>query len=490
MPNLLVEAGPGCGKTHTITDAYIYQKVPSPETYAKRYGATDEQIAIYDWVKRTYPTNCKTAIYMAYNNQIVDDMKKKIHPDCDVKTHHGWGYTVIRKKHGYIPINEKRGEFLVQKITNNTLSDLPNKFDWISTLRYVEKLKLELLPATEENLYLLQMKYSDLAPFRIHKEMVPQATRLIQEMKTIDYKQGIQYIDQVWLSLFLLDKPIYQYGFVDECQDLSPVLLELSQRLCENLVFVGDRNQAINAWNGADPFAIERIKTTCEEVLPLKLSFRLTPSHAKNANMLRPTANIRTLPEKSDGETAAVAREDTLDLLREKVYESPLIVCRYNAPLVKLALKMVKEGISCRSLGNSVMDGLITTVENRNASTKSELITKLDKYEELCLRTGNDLTKEITRDKFDAIRYVLQYCDTPADFKPTIKSLMAPKKNVPHISLATVHKAKGLENDNVLILNGPLPSTKAKEPSQIEQEKNVQFVGETRSKHNMYYITN
>jgi superfamily I DNA/RNA helicase len=183
-------------------------------------------------------------------------------------------------------------------------------------------------------------------------------------MKDVDRKIGITFMQQVWLALFLIKTPPYEIGFVDECQDLSPARLALSFKLCKHLVFVGDKNQAINGWTGADPYAIERIREQCETSLPLRLSFRLPPNVAAHANSIRPTAQIRTVEGKKPGKIERVFDDlcvwasnclaELADRAKAKD-RNPLVVCRYNAPLVKLALLFVKNGIPCRCLGGTLI---------------------------------------------------------------------------------------------------------------------------------------
>ena len=490
MPNLLINAGPGCGKTHSITDAYTYTKTASPENWAKRFGPTDEQVAIYEWTRSNW-NGCKQApIYMAFNNDIVEDILKKAHPDCkdNVKTNHGWGYYVIRKKKGYLPLVKDRGEKIVQQITQQPIFSLKNKFDWVSSLRFVDKLKMELLPVSEENMHYLQNKYADLAPFKIHKDIVPQCNQLIQRMKEFDYKSGVNHTDQLWLALFLLHEPMFEWGFVDECQDLSPLELELALRMCKNLIFVGDENQGVNAWKGADIEAIPKIRNECHQELSLKTSFRLRPNHAEYANRIRPTANIKTLPGKTDGIHTNVDQSHLFSLIEEKLDKKPMLLCRYNAPLVKLAFNCTKRGIPVRITGSQVIENLMQTVKNRNATSMSDLQHKLAQFEKMCLQNGDDMAKEVTRDKFEAIQYILEAAGSVDAFETIAKGLLAPQKNKDALSLLTIHRSKGLENENVFVIT-PIESSKAKTPAQKEQEKNVHFVAATRSKENLYFVS-
>jgi len=386
---------------------------------------------------------------------------------------------------------------MIEKITGQSMSQNKRRFDWLSSLRFVEKLQEELLDITPENLYQLQSKYSELAPFKIHPDMVSQCSQIIREMKNVDRRIGITFMQQVWLALFLIKTPPYEIGFVDECQDLSPARLALSFKLCKNLVFVGDKNQAINGWNGADPYAIDRIREHCDASLPLRLSFRLPPNIAAHANSIRPTAQIRTVDGKKPGKIERVSEDlsvwatNALEQLADKPKakdRNPLVVCRYNAPLVKLALLLVKNGVPCRCLGGSLVENLINTVENRKAANIEDLLFKLAQYEERTCSVGDKMAQQANRDKFDCIRHVLKSCESLADFEPMLRRLLNPPKGSQYVILSTVHKAKGLESPIVGILNPPVPSSRAETTEQKTQEYNTEFVAHTRTMQDQYYL--
>jgi ATP-dependent exoDNAse (exonuclease V) beta subunit len=57
------------------------------------------------------------------------------------------------------------------------------------------------------------------------------------------------------------------------------------------------------------------------------------------------------------------------------------------------------------------------------------------------------------------------------------------------VCLSTIHKAKGLESDNVYIAcASKLPSTSSKKDWEKEQEKNLAYVAYTRAKHKLGFI--
>jgi superfamily I DNA/RNA helicase len=258
--------------------------------------------------------------------------------------------------------------------------------------------------------------------------------------------------------------------------------------MCKNLIFVGDENQAINAWKGADIEAISKIRTECHQQLSLKTSFRLRPNHAEYANRLRPTANIKTLPGKTDGLHLNIDQMTVYSVIEEKLDRKPMLLCRYNAPLVKFAFNCTKRGIPVRITGSQVIENLMQTVKNRNATSMSDLQIKLARFEKQCMQNGDDMAREVTKDKFEAIQYILEAAGSIEAFETIAKGLLAPQKNKDALSLITIHRSKGLENENVFVIT-PIESTKAKTPAQKEQEKNVHFVAATRTKENLYFVS-
>lgn len=489
MPHLLINAGPGTGKTHTITDAYGYYKNLAKDKWQSRFNATDEQMNIYSWVFGNLPGNIKTAAYMAYNKDIVKAMKARAHPDCEVLTHHGWGYKVLKSKFGFLQLNKKKPQILVEQITGQSFFDLKDSYQWMSTIKYVDKLKDELINPTWDNLHMLSMKYSDLGAFKVHDDMLGQAVKLIAAGKDTDNLRriGVDYADQVFLAIFLLTHPWFDLGFVDECQDLSPARRELSMRLCKNLVFVGDRNQAINAWNGADAENMHMLDNICDDSLPLTMSFRLPPNHAKVAMQIKPGALINTLPGKPEGQLTAID-QPTATWAETFLPENPLVICRYNAPLIKFSLQLIKNKIPVYSIGDTLSETLINIVEGRKVKDLDQLMVKLDQYERACTQQGDEVAREATRDKIDCVRAILADSTSVEDYKNRVKQLANPPKKGNYVEMKTVHRAKGLERHVVAVLNPPVPSSRAETPVQVEQEENVNFVAHTRSKRDLFYV--
>jgi DNA helicase II / ATP-dependent DNA helicase PcrA len=483
---LLVNSGPGTGKTFTASSLTCYLRATNKDLWLSRNKHTDEQLAIYRWVENNIPIQHDSKIIaMAYNREAADQLSGLTHKSVECRTAHGWGYKVLNRSYGYIRINNARTFNIIEQHLGQSLASHKDKYKWVATARYLAHLKDELLDPTPENIEKMAEKYDDLASFKPHQDMTSQIQTIMPMVKKPDRKVGIEYIDQVWLALFLLKSPLYDFCIVDECQDLSPSRFLLSQLIAKHAMYVGDPDQAVNAFAGADPYSIDRIRELCDEELPLKLTFRNPPAVVKKLNAFKPTAKLRGL-----GKPDGVEKRVILNRIAEELtspYGSHLMVCRTNAPLVRVALRLIKAQIPCRILGDRLIDDLKNIVKNRKGTTLDDFSSALDKYEQYVTKDVSPYIAEMVKDKCDCIRMVLPLCTTRQDIEPTLDSFLRPK-DPDHVRLSTIHKSKGLEAPNVFILFPPIQSPYAVTPEQIAQEDNLRYVAESRTSLNTYYV--
>lgn len=509
MPNLAVNAGPGTGKTYTATAIPRYMRATNKEAFLENNKHTDEQRAIWEWSQsEIIPTivdhqgnpRIPTFLYAAYNADMVPEVEPlvpspKTPYGVEVRTIHGAGYKILNSKYGYLKINSNRGIHIVESLTGKNFYQMKDRFKWLSTLRFIEKLKDECLPLTVENFEAMKNKYDGLANMAIHDESISQAKQIVEAMGKIDRSLGIEYIDQVWLAMFACKTPVYDIGIIDECQDLSPARLRLVQRLCHNLIFVGDPDQAINAFAGADPHAFDKIREICHAELPLKVSFRnptniITKANTLMLNRIIPDIKKRVMLRGIKTEAGKELQISISNLISHlpKQLSNALIVCRYNAPLIACALKLYKSQIPCTILGKSLVDNLCSIVTGRKASTLHELDSKLDQYEEMTCRSVPSHIQEIIKDKIACIRLVMPLCEDVDDISSKLKDMFKPRKSEDHVQLCTIHKSKGKERDYIFILFPPIESHYATTPEQRQQEQNLHYVAITRTKQDLFWI--
>ena len=90
---------------------------------------------------------------------------------------------------------------------------------------------------------------------------------------------------------------------------------------------------------------------------------------------------------------------------------------------------------------------------------------------------------EALGDRIECVRIIFKSSGaaTAADLATTIDRIFADRTTA--VTLSTVHRAKGLEADRVVILEfDRLMSLRARQPWQIQQEENLAYVAWTRAK--------
>ena len=87
-----------------------------------------------------------------------------------------------------------------------------------------------------------------------------------------------------------------------------------------------------------------------------------------------------------------------------------------------------------------------------------------------------------------ALEVLSEDINTTEELVDKIKNMFSDKKT-DGISLSTIHKAKGLEANNVFIVcRSLMPSKSATQPWEIEQERNLMYVAYTRAKNKLSFI--
>lgn len=291
---------------------------------------------------------------------------------------------------------------------------------------------------------------------------------------------------------------------VDEAQDTNGVQLEMLKAMLKpggRLVAVGDRNQAIYAFRGADSAAMDNIKHAfnCTE-LALDVSFRCPRSVVWEAQRIVPhIKHSNTAVQGSVIGKACLSPGGTWSYQNvvEPFRPSDVIVCRNVAPLVELAYDLIGNQIGCKILGREIGATLIALIYKMNAKSVKELIPKLrdfTQHEKAKFMLGGQETKaEAAQDRLDCILAVINSLRksgrTVSAVVASIRAMFSDDEGNGILTLCTCHKSKGLEWDRVFIYRRDLmPSRHAVQNWQLEQEANLEYVAITRAKHTLVWL--
>jgi DNA helicase-2/ATP-dependent DNA helicase PcrA len=307
----------------------------------------------------------------------------------------------------------------------------------------------------------------------------------------------------------------FRHLFVDEFQDVNPVQFRLLQGWLGDkldLCVVGDPNQAIYSWNGADPTLLTEFpaRFASAEVVSLADNFRSTPqilavanavladsrenaeliAHAENGPLPRITAFGNDIDE-----ARGIARAARSAKSPGRTWSSIAVLVRTNAQAVPICEALADAGVPYRLRGDG---GLLHQPEIRDAiaslrrvpaatpvrsalSDLDEVLATGDGTEE---RRGN--LDELIRlaNEFDAIEPGGTTAGFLAWLSTTVKA-EAPDTAGDAVEVVTFHRAKGLEWPVVFIAGlekGLVPIGHATTPAAEAEERRLLYVAITRAR--------
>ena len=444
--NLVIKARAGVGKTFTLTNAF--QHAPEPRIL---YGVFNKR------------------------NQVEAEGKIKDHR-VDVKTWHAVGYAAIR--------GAWRGVRPDAEVEADRLDQIENLAPWPIERGLVLKLvgfaKNTFINPTRDDMEELCAE-RDIEFEAI--DGIALAMKCLEAAKVRDPLGRISFDDMVWLPVALnLVRPIYDFVAGDEAQDLSVPQLAMISRIAKGrIVVVGDDRQMIYSFRGCHPDGIAMMKSTLRaQELKLTTTFRCPHSVVSLAQEIVPDFNAHE--SNKQGEVLHVQDCD-------EAKPGDAILSRLNAPLMPLALSLLRRGVPARIEGRDIGRQLIGMVRSQKAKSVPHFFEKVSGwFEKQVKRIGKskDADKKLSqsRDIRETLEAVAEGCKNVSEIEARITSLFHDSSEglTPAVVLSSVHKAKGLEWKRVFLLTETFRRGKG-----IEEE-NIYYVAITRSMESLFLV--
>lgn len=454
------------------------------------------------------PSNDKILL-TAFNTDIVNELKKKTSgkDNIDIKTLHGLGLQFIKRN---LPqVSAIPEPFKYDSYIKNNLKELSSLNTYTlrgsKYFRYIENIKKYVdfgrfyLCQTVKDLDFIEDRYN-IDTIADEKEI---AINVMEWGKNA--LETIDYTDMVWLPNALFLKPLgllYDFIMIDEVQDMNKAERELVLKCFKmgtRMMSVGDKNQMLYQFSGADQDSFNILKsmpnTTC---LPLSISYRCGKKIVDFAHKI--VKNI----EAADG---AVDGQILQNVSLEDVQDGDMILCRNNAPLVQIYNEFLKLGKKCFIRGKEIGSNLKLLVKNTkqdelNAdcqkdgvfvrlyddlfTSRNKLMEKFGIDDETAINSPQIQNK---LDMINALEILSEGINTSEEIIAKIDEIFPKRDKKSGISLSTIHKAKGLEAENVYIAcESLMPSKSAKKDWEIKQEYNLMYVAYTRAKKTLGFI--
>lgn len=478
--NMLIQARAGASKTTTILN--LIKEIPQE----------------------------KNILYCAFNTEITLDTQKKIGDKENVKisTIHSLGYEIIRKNLRFekkISINQYKYKDYVNAHIHEYSTEC------YENLNYNQKYKFRTNVLNIINLSRINLIFGKKQMAKMcseHKIMLI-CDEIECAYEILKWGENnldvIDFNDMIWLpNIKPFKYPSFDYIFLDEAQDISVAQRELVLK-CNNIktryIIALDENQLIYGFAGSDVNsldALKKIKNITNYELPIV--YRCPKKVIEFARQFIP--NLMVCDTNIDGEVNFNGKISDIK-------NGDMILCRTNAPLIKLQMYLLEKGIECYIKGADYIDKLIDLL---NTTGKQDLSLDLKKdgvfpqlYADLfslmdyiklidCCDDSQVLNNMMFKNRYDEIQVLetlSKDCTSIDELIEKIKTSFT-DDNKKGVILSSIHKSKGLENDNVKILCYDIIDEQMKRMSnnnEIQQEINLKYVAITRAKKTLTFIT-
>lgn len=512
--NLLVQAFAGCSKTSTIMEALNYiprtksvlltcfnKRIANElQTHAPKHVVACTMNALgykimRDYIQSNGAENGSCSILLN-GGKVTNIVKQMIASGDEDFKGYEWMISSLcesAKNHGLIPKDSRFGKKTVMDDTQENWFELMERF---GVATKVQAKVTGIISKSYGNLSAIKRAEKTEELLRQTKKMVMRGAREAL-CKSIETLSVIDFTDQLYLPfVYGIHYGEVDYIFVDEAQDLNPIQHEMLT-LCiggeSRVIAVGDRKQAIYQFRGSMSDSMDKLFTrfNCVEMI-LPLSYRCPELVIKEAQVFVPDI-INALPKKGVVEDRGIYN-------MKDFKAGDMVLCRFNAPLMTIAYDLLIAHVPFEIRGKDFIGELVSMIMGFEVKTIEELNTNLEawKFAQIDKKLKEDPEANVSsvEDRYEALVGFL----SRGNFKfvgQAVKKLKELQEKCRGnnddvgggVILSTVHQSKGLEADTVYFVNvGQLPCKYAKTDEEMEAERNIAYVGVTRSKNKLFYI--
>ena len=450
----------------------------------------------------------KTILLLAHNKSTKDTLKERLGDVSNVKiyTLHGLGWRMFLEHFEKTP---ELDEDKYKKYIFSNIQELGGEqYMSLSAARkmiYKSNI-IDMVYKSRQNLKQSEKEIKKLCAKKYGMTMVANECAVVEKI----LKWGSENLDTVdYQDLITLP---YEYGYytqkfladfimLDEAQDASIAQEDIIMRCFKRntrLFAVGDAEQKINGWSGSDTDAFEHLKDSDKfrrdaEEFELTTNYRCGKKIIDYAKKYS-DSNIHAKENAIDG---AVNFDVSIDF----AMNGDMILCRNVSPLMDVYRLGISKGKKMYFRGEELGNNLITNVLCCDGNTIQEIVLNLKKRlittwdlitEDSGLEEKETMTDPRIVSLLDTIKTLQSLpstVETRDDLKLFIKDVFS-DEGKDGIQLSTIHRAKGLEADNVFVICPSLiPSRLATLDWQIEEERHLQYVMCTRPKKNLNFVS-
>jgi superfamily I DNA/RNA helicase len=457
--NLLIEALAGAAKTTTLTEL------------ARNLSGT--------------------TMSLAFNKKIAVEMEKKMPQGVTCSTlnslgHKVWGQAIGKR----LSLNASKLHHLtIEAIESQPKPQQGELYDDLATLsNYIsgsknhghvpdsvaKQLGSRCVPLMNDD------EFFDMLPEEPTSAQIDVMLQVLSESFERALEGSIDFADQLLLpTVMKCSFPIFSNVLVDEAQDLSELNHVMLAKLAKRrIIAVGDSLQAIYAFRGAHADGMPLLRDRFNmQTLHLSTTFRCPETICAHVRWHAPRIESWSGNPNSPGDV-----KNMIAWNMDDIPDGSAVLCRNNAPLFRLALRMLKAGRRPNLWGRDVAASLVKILSGLGAVNMNKLdsIKALRRYQaEKESKLRKESAKESLAERIECLLVFIEDAESLGGAIALAKSVFAHEGKV---DLATGHKAKGAEWPNVFILDRQLLRDDGQDP-------NLAYVLATRTQRTLTYIT-
>lgn len=428
----------------------------------------------------------KKTLALAFNKIIQEELRSRSPSYIDAITFHSCGFRAVKQRFGVVILDDYKVPNLIKmQLGDNADYDL---IDNIANTVAFCKYGLQDTPSQIDGI---------IANFGIDLCEMERAKFIALVSKTLSLDKAqtdkIDFNDMCWFPfIYNLSLGQFDYVFVDESQDLNKSQLVMAKKACKvgsgRIIMVLDPYQALYSWRMADTSVLADLKNQeGTKILPLPISYRCPKQIIELAQNWVPDI---TCPDTApQGEINDI----TLNELYKLAKPGCFILSRTNAPLIKICMSLIRSGTKANIRGRDVGKQLGYLIKKSKKKQTVAFLKWLETWrdEELVRLKEKNINPENVLDRYECLVNLCEECKTLEEVSTKVDELFNDTDENNIVILSSVHRAKGLERDDVFVLKWTFRAwfDKMYWLDKPNEECNIAYVAITRSKRRLF-ITN